>query len=77
MPPSQVLVVTPYLLYFRLPQCAEKILRFVQQATVERHGLGHVCVLSELDALAGRMAVRRAGRGEEYDPMTGKLVRKA
>ena len=31
-------------------------------------------VLPELDALAGRMAVRRAGRGEEYDPMTGKLV---
>ena len=33
-------------------------------------------VLSELDALAGRMAVRRAGRGEEYDPMTGELVKK-
>jgi serine/threonine protein kinase len=33
-------------------------------------------VLSELDELAGRMAVRRAGRGEEYDPMTGKLVQK-
>ena len=32
-------------------------------------------VLSELDALAGRMAVRRAGRGEEYDPMTGELVK--
>ena len=33
-------------------------------------------VLPELDALAGRMAVRRAGRGEEYDPMTGELVKK-
>ena len=31
-------------------------------------------VLVELDVLAGRMAIRRAGRGEEYDPMTGKLV---
>ena len=31
-------------------------------------------VLLELDALAGRMAVRRAGRGEEYDPRTGQLV---
>ena len=31
-------------------------------------------VLPELDALAGRMAVRRAGRGEEYDPGTGLLV---
>ena len=31
-------------------------------------------VLLELDALAGRMAVRRAGRGEEYDPKTGRLV---
>ena len=31
-------------------------------------------VLVELDVLAGRMAVVRAGRGEEYDPMTGKLV---
>jgi hypothetical protein len=28
----------------------------------------------ELDVLAGRQAMRRAGRGEEYDPMTGKLV---
>ena len=33
-------------------------------------------VLSEIDTLAGRMAVVRAGRGEEYDPMTGKLVKK-
>jgi serine/threonine protein kinase len=33
-------------------------------------------VLSEIDALAGRMAVVRAGRGEEYDPMTGELVKK-
>ena len=31
-------------------------------------------VLVELDGLAGRQAVRRAGRGEEYDPMTGELV---
>ena len=31
-------------------------------------------VLPELDAIAGRMAVVRAGRGEEYDPMTGELV---
>jgi len=33
-------------------------------------------VLPELDALAGRQAVRRAGRGEEYDGMTGLLVTK-
>jgi serine/threonine protein kinase len=31
-------------------------------------------VLVELDVLAGRQAMRRAGRGEEYDPMTGELV---
>ena len=31
-------------------------------------------VLPELDALAGRQAIARAGRGEEYDPMTGKRV---
>ena len=31
-------------------------------------------VLVELDVLAGRQAIRRAGRGEEYDPMTGELV---
>ena len=31
-------------------------------------------VLAELDAIAGREAVHRAGRGEEYDPMTGDLV---
>jgi serine/threonine protein kinase len=30
-------------------------------------------VLVEIDVLAGREAVVRAGRGEEYDPMTGKL----
>jgi hypothetical protein len=34
-------------------------------------------VLPELDAIAGRMAVVRAGRGEEYDPATGKLRQKA
>jgi serine/threonine protein kinase len=33
-------------------------------------------VLVELDGLAGRKAVRRAVRGEEYDPMTGKLLKK-
>ena len=31
-------------------------------------------VLVELDVLAGRVALVRAGRGEEYDPMTGILV---
>ena len=31
-------------------------------------------VLVELDVLAGRQVLRRAGRGEEYDPMTGELV---
>jgi hypothetical protein len=34
-------------------------------------------VLVDLDVLAGRKAIRRAGRGEEYDPMTGKLVKTA
>jgi serine/threonine protein kinase len=34
-------------------------------------------VLVELDVLAGREALRRAGRGEEYHPMTGKLVKTA
>ena len=34
-------------------------------------------VLPELDAIAGRMAVVRAGRGEEYDPMTGQLRKTA
>ena len=35
-------------------------------------------VLVEIDVLAGRMAVVRASRGEEYDPITitGKLVQK-
>jgi len=33
--------------------------------------------LPELDKLAGRKAVRRAGRGEAYDSMTGQLVRTA
>ena len=31
-------------------------------------------VLVQLDVLAGREVLRRAGRGEEYDPMTGELV---
>jgi N-acetylneuraminic acid mutarotase len=34
-------------------------------------------VLVKLDVLAGRQAIRRAARGEEYDPMTGELVKKA
>jgi serine/threonine protein kinase len=32
-------------------------------------------VLVELDVLAGREARQRAGRGEQFDPMTGKLVK--
>jgi hypothetical protein len=31
----------------------------------------------ELDVLAGREARRRAERGEQFDPMTGKLVKLA
>ena len=30
--------------------------------------------IAELDAIAGRMTVRRVGRGEKYDPRTGQLV---
>ena len=33
-------------------------------------------VLPQLDTLAGRIAVRRAGRDEEYDTQTGELVKK-
>ena len=33
-------------------------------------------LLVDIDVLAGRKAVVRAGRGEEYDPRTGKLVQK-
>ena len=34
-----------------------------------------VCdVLVDIDVLAGRQAIVRAGRGQEYDPTTGKLV---
>jgi hypothetical protein len=36
-----------------------------------------VLVRLELDVLAGRQAIRRAGRGEEYDPMTSELVKTA
>ena len=57
--------------------------KFLQVAGIARSLLEQVCqtrlevraVLPDLDELAGRERIVRAARGEEYDPMTGELVK--
>jgi serine/threonine protein kinase len=48
--------------------------RCIEHTAADRSTVAHV--LPELDAIAGRKAVIRAGRGEEYDPKTGKKKKK-
>lgn len=43
-----VLVVMPYTLFFKLPQSAERLLRFFRECTNQVEGIGHVCCFAEL-----------------------------
>ena len=52
-------------------------LAHIAQRCLAMHAHARVAVsdvLVELDVLAGRQAIRRAGRGQHFDPYTGKLV---
>jgi len=37
--------LTPFILFFSLPECAPRILEFIQDFTVDIEGVGHVCSL--------------------------------
>lgn len=41
--------LTPFLLWFCLPQCVDRVLHFVQEFTIHVEGVGHVCSLSVFD----------------------------
>eukprot|EP00741_Cyanophora_paradoxa_P005597 tig00000912_g5425.t1 len=41
--------LNPYILYYSLPRCAEDIVQFVRDFTVEVRGLGHVCSFGLFD----------------------------
>ena len=43
------IVVTPFVLYFSLPQCAPAILAFLRDFTVRVDGVGDICSMAGFD----------------------------
>ena len=43
------IVMTPFVLYFALPQCAPAILAFVRDFTVHAPGVGDICSMAAFD----------------------------
>ena len=61
------IVVTPFVLYFLLPQCAPAILAFLRDFTVRVDGVGDICSMASFD-------FQRHGNAKYGSPMQAPKV---
>lgn len=61
------MIITPFILMFRLPHCSERIVDFFREFTVHVDGLGHVCSFAVFDFKRGGESapVNRTGDRED------------
>ena len=63
------MIITPFILIFRLPQCSTRIVDFFREFTIHVDGVGHVCSFAVFDFKKGgeNAPINRAGRNEDAD----------
>ena len=71
------IIVTPLVLMFSLPNCAEQLVDFFREFTVDVDGLGTVCSYALFDFKNGGKAPRRPGAGAPGDLREGYYGDKA
>ena len=77
------LILTPFILWFALPKCSDRIVDFFREFTIEVDGLGRICSFAEFDfkKAGDNVAQQRpyddAGRGlrdDYYATKDGKML---
>lgn len=61
------MVLTPYILITRLPNCSERIVDFFREFTIHVDGLGHVCSYALFDFKKGADNIARPKAGPGHD----------
>ncbi|KAK6528654.1 autophagy protein atg9, variant 2 [Orbilia ellipsospora] len=69
------ILLTPFVMWFSLPRCSDRIIDFFREFTVHVDGIGYVCSFAEFDFnMAGpRKSSSVTGREEYYDSRDNKM----
>ncbi|KAF3912944.1 hypothetical protein ABW21_db0200494 [Orbilia brochopaga] len=69
------ILLTPFVMWFSLPKCSDRVIDFFREFTVHVDGIGYVCSFAEFDFnMAGpRKASSVTGREEYYDSRDNKM----
>ena len=75
------IIFTPFILWFSLPKCSDRLVDFFREFTVHVDGLGHVCSFAVFDFKKGansmahrESAMNRNLRDEYYATKDGKML---
>ena len=77
------IIITPFVLWFSLPKCSERIIDFFREFTIHVDGLGYVCSFAVFDfekggdkARQGRITIADAAdpRDDYYSTKDGKMM---
>ncbi|KAJ6262146.1 hypothetical protein Dda_2951 [Drechslerella dactyloides] len=69
------IILTPFVMWFSLPKCSDRVIDFFREFTVHVDGIGYVCSFAEFDFnMAGpKKASSVTGREEYYDSRDNKM----
>lgn len=62
------ILFTPFVLWFSLPKCSDRLIDFFREFTVHVDGLGHVCSFAVFDFKKGTNAVPGNGAAQQNHP---------
>ncbi|KAF3941256.1 hypothetical protein ABW19_dt0209839 [Dactylella cylindrospora] len=69
------IILTPFVMWFSLPKCSDRIIDFFREFTVHVDGIGYVCSFAEFDfnMTTPKKASSVSGREEYYDTRDNKM----
>ncbi|KAF3918916.1 hypothetical protein ABW20_dc0105595 [Dactylellina cionopaga] len=69
------ILLTPFVMWFSLPKCSDRIIDFFREFTVHVDGIGYVCSFAEFDfnMTGPKKALSVTGREEYYDSRDNKM----
>ncbi|KAK6509543.1 autophagy protein atg9 [Arthrobotrys musiformis] len=69
------IILTPFVMWFSLPKCSDRIIDFFREFTVHVDGIGYVCSFAEFDfnMTGPKKSASITGREEYYDSRDNKM----
>ncbi|KAF3280741.1 autophagy protein atg9 [Orbilia oligospora] len=69
------IILTPFVMWFSLPKCSDRIIDFFREFTVHVDGIGYVCSFAEFDfnMTGPKKSTSITGREEYYDSRDNKM----